>query len=142
PNLSPAAAIEQSYAGMIGKALVPLMEPLGYNWEHTLAIISSFAAREVFVSTLATVYNLQSGEEAAQSLVSILHEKHLRGEFSLATALSLLVFFVLACQCTSTLAACKKETNSWAWTVFLFSYSMALAYLGAWVTFNVASYLS
>ena len=136
-----ARRIEYSFVGQAGKMLEPVVKPLGYGWEEAIALLTSFAAREVFVSTLATVYNLQDPAGNVSSLVSILREKNRRGEFSLPTGLSLLVFFVLACQCSSTLFTCRRETGSWGWTGVLFAYTLALAWIGAWLTFRISSVL-
>lgn len=124
--------LEHTYAGMIGHIIEPAITPLGLDWETGVSLLSSFASREVFVSTLATLYNIQDGDESARSLVSILRGKQLSGAFPLSTALPLLVFFVIACQCTSTLVTCKHETNSWGWAAFLFVYTLVLAYGLAW----------
>ena len=141
-DMSSSEAVKQSYAGQLGQLLEPAIKPLGYNWEIAIGIIASLAAREVFVSALATVYNLQDESDQASSLTELLADRAALGQgFSLATALSLLVFYVFACQCFSTLAVCRKETNSWRWTVFMFSYMTVLAYVAAWITFKLASML-
>lgn len=141
PNMSPRQAIEQSYAGKLGHLIEPVIRPLGYNWELGVALISSFAAREVFVSTLATVYNLQDSDEPAKSLINLIQDKSMKGEFSLATAMSLLVFFVFACQCSSTIAVAKRETNSWLWPTFMFSYLTISAYGAAWLVYRITTWL-
>ena len=135
----PGDKIEQSFAGQFGHAIEPLIKPLGFDWQVGVGILASFAAREVFVSSLATVYNLESDDSTAESLTAILRHKHLGGEFSLASALALMVFYVFACQCISTLAICRRETGSWWWTGFMFSYMTVFAYLAAWVTFRLFS---
>lgn len=132
------ASIRSSYAGMIGHAMEPVIEPLGYNWELGVAILASFAAREVFVSSLATVYNVEAGDETSSSLVTLLRERHEEGAFSVPTGLSLMVFYVFACQCISTLAVCKRETGSWWWTGFMFVYLTAIAYGAAFITYHGA----
>jgi ferrous iron transport protein B len=129
--------IEQTYAGQVGKVMEPVMSPLGYNWEISIGILSSFVAREVFVTALATVYNLGEEEGQAQSLSNLLKERRMSGEFPLATGCSLLVFYVFACQCMSTLAVVKSETGSYTWAVFMFLYLSVLAYASAWGTYNL-----
>lgn len=136
----PKGGVEKSFAGQIGKAIEPVIEPLGFNWEIGVGLLASFAAREVFVSSLATVYNIENSDDTAQSLVSLLQEKQLAGTFTLATALSLMVFYVFACQCISTLAVCKRETGSWKWPVFMLLYMTALAYLASFLTYNGVRY--
>ena len=137
-----APPVAESYAGQLGKAIEPAIAPLGYDWKIGIGLLASFAAREVFVSTLATVYNLESEGEAAESLTSLLKTEYLSGEgLGLAAALGLLVFYVFACQCMSTLAVCKRETNSWRWPIFMFLYMTALAWGGAFITYRVAGLL-
>jgi ferrous iron transport protein B len=134
-----AAAVEHSYAGQVGKAMEPLIEPLGFDWKIGIGLLASFAAREVFVSTLATVYNLESDEEGAQSLTLLLQNGAEQGSgIDLPAALSLLVFYVFACQCMSTLAVCRRETGSWRWPALMFVYMTLLAYGGAFTTYRLA----
>lgn len=127
-----------SYAKQFGHFIEPIIEPLGYNWEIGVGLLTSFAAREVFVSALATVYNVSDEDDSSQSVLSEIRKKREQGEFTLATALSLLVFYVFACQCMSTLAVCRRETGSWWWTGFMFAYMTALAYGAALVTYKLA----
>jgi ferrous iron transport protein B len=134
----PQGSVKESYAGQIGTAMEPLIKPLGFNWEIGVGILASFAAREVFVTSLATVYNLQDADDTSQSLISMLQQRHISGEMTTASALSLMVFFVFACQCMSTIAVCRRETGSWRWPVFMFIYMTALAYGAAWVMYTVA----
>ena len=93
--------VQNSYAGQLGHFIEPVIKPLGFNWEVGVGLIASFAAREVFVTTLATIYNLDSDEDSL-SLIQTLKGKRERGEFSVASACSLMVFYVFACQCMST----------------------------------------
>lgn len=130
-------SVEQTYAGQVGKAMEPVMRPLGYNWEISIGILSSFVAREVFVTALATVYNLGDQEGQVQSLSNALRDRRMAGEFPLATGCSLLVFYVFACQCMSTLAVVKSETGSYTWAGFMFCYLSAMAYVSAWATYNL-----
>jgi len=131
--------VAYSFAGKIGKAMEPIIKPLGYNWEIGVGILASFAAREVFVSALSTVYNLESEETNSDSLIEILKSKKAAGTFSTAAALSLMVFYVFACQCMSTLAVCKRETGSWGWTGFMFVYMTIMAYVAAFATYHILS---
>lgn len=131
-----------SFVGRIGKLAEPVFAPLGFDWKINIGVISSFAAREVIVSTLAIVYGI--GEDAAEdesTLVATLRrQKHADGRpvFTTATCLSLLVFYVLAMQCLPTQAVTKRETGSWKWAAFQFGYMTVMAYVAAFVVFQVA----
>ena len=127
-------AIYYSFAGMIGRTLEPLLEPIGFNWQIAIALVPGLAAREVAVAALGTVYAL-SGDEGA---VSDALTTTLAHSWTLATALSLLAWFVFAPQCLATLAAVRRETNSWRWAAFMFTYLMILAYVAAFITYRVA----
>ncbi|HRD50556.1 MAG: ferrous iron transporter B [Candidatus Competibacter sp.] len=127
-------AIYYSFAGLIGHALEPLLAPIGFNWQIAIALVPGLAAREVAVAALGAVYAL-SGDEGA---VSEALAATLAQNWTLATALALLAWYVFAPQCLATLAAVRRETNSWRWPVFMFSYMMALAYLAAFITYRVA----
>ncbi len=132
------ASVEVSYAGRLGKFIEPAIRPLGFNWEIGFSIIASFPAREVFVTSLATILNVQDSEETEnQSLVEKLQAKQLDGSFTPLTAVSLMVFYALACQCMSTLAVCRRETGSWLWTIGMFVYMTTLAYIASLVTYQV-----
>ena len=135
--------VVNSYAGTIGKTIEPVIKPLGFNWEIGIGILASFAAREVFISSLATVYNLEESDDATQSLTQRLKERSQSGEgFGLPTMLSLLVFFIFACQCMSTLAVCRRETASWKWPAVMFIYMTGMAYVASFITYRLAcSYL-
>lgn len=140
PNLPDGSPppVQESYAGMMGTAIEPVIRPLGFNWEIGIGLITSFAAREVFVSTLSTVYNLQSAGESTESLSQLLKARHAAGVgFSIATVASLLVFYVFACQCMSTLAVCRRETGSWKWPAIMLAYMTVLAYSAAFVTYHL-----
>lgn len=127
-------AIRYSYAGKIGGAIEPFLKPLGFDWRISVALIPGFAAREVMVGALATVYAVEAKEsETAAALGPILAKN-----WSLATALSLLVWYILACQCLSTLAVTRRETNSWRWPIFMVTYMTALAYVASFVTYRLA----
>jgi ferrous iron transport protein B len=117
------SALEHSFAGRAGKLIEPLIEPLGFDWRIGIGLITSLAAREVMVSTMATVFNLESTDEDVQPLRKILREAvdNRTGQLAYTplTGLSLMVFYVLACQCMSTLAVVRRETNSWRWPIFM-----------------------
>ncbi len=128
--------LQNSYAGILGNGIQPAIEPLGYDWKIGIALITSFAAREVFVGTMATLYSV--GETDNFSLREKMQAaKHEDGSkvYTLPAALSLMVFYVLAMQCMSTLAVVKRETKSWKWPLFQFVYMTGLAYLMSWLVF-------
>ncbi len=130
-------AINYSFAGMIGHFLEPALHPIGFNWQIAVALIPGLAAREVAVAALGTVYAVAgSGEAAMGPLAGVLH-----AHWSLATACSLLAWYVFAPQCASTLGVIKRETNSWTWPVVTFVYMMTLAYAAAFATFHIAQAL-
>jgi ferrous iron transport protein B len=127
-------AIDYSLAGMLGHALQPLFAPIGFNWQICIALIPGLAAREVAVSSLATVYAISaSAETAADQLLPII-----AAQWSLATALSLLAWYVFAPQCLSTLAVIRRETNSWKTVAATAGYLFGLAYLASFVTYRIA----
>jgi ferrous iron transport protein B len=118
------AALRHSFAGMLGHVIEPAIRPLGFDWKIGIGLISSFAAREVMVSTMATIYNLESrGNEASASLRRILpgvtDPRTGLPVYTPLVAVSLMVFFALACQCMSTVAVVRRETNSWRWPIFM-----------------------
>ena len=130
-----------SFAGRLGHAIEPVIEPLGFNWKIGIGLIASFAAREVLVSTLAIVYNIgQEADETSVDLISALQAEKdpVTGKpaYSPLVAISLMVFFVLACQCMSTLAIVKRETNTWGWPVFMFTYMTILAWVGSFLVYQ------
>jgi ferrous iron transport protein B len=126
-------AINYSFAAMIGKALEPAFAPLGFNWQIVVALIPGMAAREVAVAALGTVYAIEGGKEAADQIGQVLATK-----WSLATALSLLVWYIFAPQCASTLAVIRRETASWSWMAITFVYMFALAYAASLATYTIA----
>ena len=138
-GLSSAQALQQSFAGQIGRFLEPVFAPLGFDWPIVIGIFAAFAAREVFVSALATFYSIENSDAASQSLTTLLTQKYESGEFTLASAVALLVFFVYACQCISTLVVCRKETGSWKWPTLMFVYMTLLAYLAAWIAHELVA---
>lgn len=126
-------AIDFSLAAMIGKALAPLLAPVGFNWQIAVALIPGMAAREVAVAALGTVYAIEGGKEAAEQIGQVLATK-----WSLATALSMLAWYIFAPQCASTLAVIRRETGSWGWMAATFAYMLVLAYAASLLTYNVA----
>lgn len=132
--------LRQSYAGKLGHALEPVIQPLGFDWKIGVALIASFAAREVLVSTLSIIYNVGKDEnEESETLISAVRDaKDDNGKtvWTPLTALTLMVFFVLAMQCMSTLAVVRRETNSWSWPIFMFVAMTAIAYVAALITYQ------
>lgn len=137
PQLAQDAArayqLEHSFAGQLGKFMEPALTPLGFDWRIGIALIASFAAREVLLSALGTVFALGSVESDASSLISAIQGPT---GFGFATAISLLVFYALACQCMSTLAIVRRESNSWKWPSILFIYMTTLAYVCSLLTYQ------
>jgi len=133
--------LQSSFAGTLGKAIEPAIRPLGYDWKIGIALITSFAAREVFVGTMATLYSV--GEDASENNTTLRQkmETAVRADgtkvYNLATGLSLLIFYVLAMQCMSTLAIVKRETRSWKWPIIQLVYMTGLAYLMSWVAYRI-----
>src|SRR5262245_36808300 len=125
--------INYSLAAMIGKALEPILGPVGFNWQINVALIPGMAAREVAVAALGTVYAIEGGKEAAEQIGQALASK-----WSLATALAVLAWYIFAPQCASTLAVIRRETGAWRWMWLTFAYMLTLAYIAAFITYNVA----
>lgn len=132
--------LEHSYIGLLGKSIEPIISPLGYDWKIGIALISSFAAREVFVGTLATIYSVENdAEETIKNRMASEVKGNGQPLFNLASGISLMLFYAFAMQCMSTLAIVKKETNSWKWPMIqLFGMSL-LAYLIAFSTYQILS---
>ena len=144
PNATPAEALAASYAGKLGHAIEPYIAPLGYDWKIGVGIISSFAAREVFVGTMSVIYSVQDGEKNAPALRdAMVAEKTARGTpvFTPLVCLSLLVFYVLAMQCLSTVVVVRRETNTWCWPLFQVAYMTALAWGAAFLVLHVGRWL-
>jgi ferrous iron transport protein B len=133
-------SLRDSFAGRAGRLIEPAIAPLGFDWKIGIALLSSFAAREVMVSTMATVYNLGDADQTSVSLREKLrHAENPRtGEraYSPLMAVSLMVFFVLACQCMSTVAVVRRETNSWRWPIFMVLMMNALAWIASFAVFQ------
>ncbi len=134
PDGATEPAIYYSYAGVIGRAIEPVLAPIGFNWQIAIALVPGLAAREVAVAALGTVYALSGEEDAVVEALSVT----LAQSWTLATALSLLAWYVFAPQCLATLAVARRETNSWRWAAFMFTYMMVLAYVAAFITYRVA----
>lgn len=136
-----ASRVEESYAGRAGHQIEPLIAPLGFDWKIGIGLISSFAARETVISTLSIIYNADADSGATQttSLVDAMGNARRPDGSRVWTplvALSLMVFFVLACQCMSTVAIVRRETNSWRWPIFMVAYMLVLAYVGSFITYQ------
>jgi ferrous iron transport protein B len=132
--------IRQSYAGRLGHLIEPAIRPLGFDWKMGIGLIASFAARETLVSTLSIVYNVgRDATEESNSLIEAVRNAR-RADGSPAwtplVAVSMMVFFVLACQCMSTIAIVRRETNSWRWPLFMVSYMLVLAYVASFITYQ------
>jgi ferrous iron transport protein B len=125
--------INYSLAAMIGRWIEPVLAPVGFNWQISVALIPGMAAREVAVASLGTMYAIAGGDEASAEI-----GRALAGNWSLATALAFLAWFVFAPQCASTLAVIRRETGGWRWMFITFGYMLALAYLAAFITFHIA----
>ena len=136
-----AELLENSYAGILGKAIEPVIRPLGYDWKIGIALVTSFAAREVFVGTMATLYSVGDSKEENNSTLREKMDTALRPDgtkvYTLATGLSLLIFYMLAMQCMSTLAVVKRETRTWKWPVIQLLYMTGLAYCMSWLVFTL-----
>jgi ferrous iron transport protein B len=133
--------LQNSYAGILGKSIEPVIKPLGFDWKIGIALITSFAAREVFVGTMATLYSV--GDDADENSAT-LRQKMTAATwpdgskvYTLAAGLSLLIFYVLAMQCMSTLAVVKRETQSWKWPIIMLLYMTCLAYVMSFITFQL-----
>jgi ferrous iron transport protein B len=126
-------AIEYSFAAKIGHAIEPVIRPIGFNWQIGVALIPGMAAREVAVASLGTVYAIEKAEDEPATLGATL-----AGQWSIATALALLAWYVFAPQCASTLSVVRREAGGWRWMWFLFGYMLALAWGAAFVTYQTA----
>jgi len=132
--------LEHSYIGQAGKAFEPLVEPLGYDWKIGIAVLTSFAAREVFVGTLATIYSVGSDEEETiQNRMAAELDEDGEPLFNLASGISLMLFYAFAMQCMSTLAIVKRETNSWKWPMIQLGFMSVFAYIMALMAYQILS---
>ncbi len=131
--------LEQSLGGRFGHAIEPVLRPIGFDWQIGVGIIGAFAAREVFVSTLGIVFGIGDADEENKPLRRALQDaKHADGTpvMTPLSGVSLMIFFLLACQCMSTIAVVKRESGSWKWPVFLFSYMTVLAYVASLLVYQ------
>jgi len=135
------AKLENSYAGILGKTIEPAIAPLGYDWKIGIALITSFAAREVFVGTMATLYSVGDDDKRGSLLLKEKMKEAVRPDgkpvFNLASGLSLMIFYVFAMQCMSTLAVVKRETKGWKWPVIQLLYMTGLAYVMSLLVYQV-----
>ena len=146
-NEEAGAKLRNSFAGHLGRFIEPTIAPLGFDWKMGIGIISSFAAREVFVSTMSTVYNVGKAEKTESSMNSL--AKTLQAQkkpdgspvYTPLIAVTLMVFYVFALQCVSTVAIVRRETNSWKWPLFQWIYMGALAWVLAFITFQTGRFL-
>ncbi len=139
-----AERLQASYAGVFGKWIEPAIRPLGFDWKIGIALLTSLAAREVFVGTMSTIYSVGGGDEGGDLSTirqKMFTEKNAQGKpiYSIATILSLMVFYAFAMQCMSTLSVVKTETNTWKWPLIMFAYMTALAYVSSLIVFNIFS---
>jgi ferrous iron transport protein B len=136
-----ASLLENSYAGILGKVIEPVIRPLGYDWKIGIAVITSFAAREVFVGTMATLYSVEGGKDADQQTLRQRMQSAKREDgspvYTLASGVSLMIFYVLAMQCMSTLAVVRRETRSWKWPAIQLVYMTGLAYVFSLIAFQL-----
>jgi ferrous iron transport protein B len=133
--------LENSYAGVLGHVIEPVIRPLGFDWKIGIALITSFAAREVFVGTMATIYSVNGSaekmESVQQKMKTATNPETGQPVFSLAVAFSLMMFYAFAMQCASTVAVVYRETKSWRWPAIQFAYMTVLAYLASLVAYNL-----
>jgi ferrous iron transport protein B len=130
--------LRNSFAGRLGRLIEPVIAPLGFDWKMGIALISSFAARETVVSTLSIIYNVGSDDNESSLIEAVRKARRPDGSpaWTPLVAVSMMVFFVLALQCMSTVAIVRRETNSWRWPLFMVGYMLALAYLASFITFQ------
>jgi ferrous iron transport protein B len=136
--------MEQSVLGQLGKLIAPVVRPLGWDWRIGCSVIASFPAREVVIGAMGVIYNLgEVHDEQSMSLKEKLGAEMWPGSdrpiFPVPVALSLMVFFALCAQCAATLVVIRKETNSYKWPLFTFTYMTCLAYIGALLTYQLGS---
>lgn len=135
------ALLENSYAGILGKSIEPAIKPMGFDWKIGIALITSFAAREVFVGTMATLYSVGNNADAESHTLKQKMQEAVKEDgtkvYTLATGLSLMVFYVIAMQCMSTLAIVKRETRSWKWPIIQFLYMSVLAYFFSTIIYQI-----
>jgi ferrous iron transport protein B len=140
-QMKAAARLENSYIGILGHAIEPVIKPLGYDWKMGISLITSFAAREVFVGSMATIYSVGEDFEENSALIDRLREERWSDSgkpvYTVASGMSLMVFYVYAMQCMATFAVVRRETKSWKWPIIQLVYMGVLAYIGAFVTYQL-----
>src|SRR5690606_17756293 len=132
--------LEYSFLGYMGQAIEPVIKPLGYDWKMGIGLISSFAAREVFVSTMATVYSLGETDDELtirQRMAAEINPNTGKPAYNFASGISLLLFYAFAMQCMSTIAVVRRETNSWKWTFIQLAFMTGIAYIAALVAYQL-----
>ena len=136
-----AAHLENSYAGILGRTIEPVIKPLGYDWKIGIALITSFAAREVFIGTMATLYSVEGGKNANPQTLRERMDSARTDDgakvYTLATGVSLMIFYAFAMQCMSTLAVVKRETRGWKWPIIQVIYMTGLAYLMSLIAYQL-----
>lgn len=138
-NIDKSQAIEQSYAGQLGHIIEPVIKPLGFDWKIGIGLITAFAAREVIISTLSTIYHVEEGDNSSSLTETLRNARDPNtGKlvYSTLVAISLMVFFALACQCMSTVAIVRRETNSWRWPITMILYMTTLAYVMSFLVYQ------
>ena len=140
-RLEASEKLENSYAGIVGKAIEPAIKPLGFDWKIGIALITSFAAREVFVGTMATIYSVEGDDSNVTSVRAKMQQARNPETglpvFTFAAAFSLMIFYAFAMQCMSTLAVVYRETKSWKWPIIQFVYMTALAYVASFIVYQL-----
>lgn len=133
--------LENSYAGVLGRSIEPVIKPIGFDWKIGIALITSFAAREVFVGTMATIYSVEADdahmESVREKMASARNPETGMPVFTVAVAFSLMVFYAFAMQCISTIAVVYRETKSWTWPAIQFAYMTTLAYLASLLVYQL-----
>src|SRR5450432_1205543 len=133
--------LQNSFAGILGRTIEPVIKPLGYDWKIGIALITSFAAREVFVGTMATIYSVEGGKDADKSTLTQKMQRARKPDgslvYTLASGVSLMIFYLLAMQCMSTLAVVKRETRSWKWSLIQLAYMTGLAYIMSFIAYQL-----
>jgi ferrous iron transport protein B len=136
-----ARLLEHSYAGILGRTIEPVIKPLGYDWKIGIALITSFAAREVFIGTMATLYSVEGGKSADQQTLRQRMDSAKRADgskvYTVATGISLMIFYAFAMQCMSTLAIVRRETRSWKWPLIQLVYMTGLAYIVSLIVYQL-----
>jgi ferrous iron transport protein B len=140
-RLQASEKLENSYAGMLGKSIEPAIQPIGFDWKIGIALITSFAAREVFVGTMATIYSVDGDDTHVESVREKMQSARNPDTglpvFTTAVAFSLMMFYAFAMQCMSTIAVVYRETKSWKWPAIQFVYMTGLAYLASFIVYNL-----